>query len=291
MELDFTKFKRGNAISSYRVHYGIYLKEGKGREPSLKSLRTNDKYKADFGSGYCFSGLGSKFKSFVRNNGVLANRVIYKINYRWQKYSVDYLTDPEKIRWIELCKEHYLMPKSISTKDKSLIKDGIYRFNPYGMTLEHIYARLIAARCMQENTTLIRATIYLHDTKGVDFYLAYLASHYFCNANSGHSVFPVAQKYMIDSSEKYFDKTKISIVHAIRLKLFLSDNAGKKFYTHGNGKGIYEELDWKRSHGYTLHSVLEYYKPDTKLGNKLSAGILLKDLDTIKILEGKVVEA
>lgn len=161
----------------------------------------------------CFAEL---FRTDTTRNTLVNHRNLNRIAFVLTKSRVEkFLTKDQEHRWVELCKEHRLLPhyiKKVHVDNRVYVID-ITRAN---MTLSLLYIYLSNLRDMQEHPVTVRMTLRAVDNHNVNFFVAYSMGTKLAGGGN-HNYFLIYHKY----GEKKDAESRIPLHCIIGLKKFL----------------------------------------------------------------------
>ncbi len=207
------------------VTYGLYTANDL-KPPDIPKLTKAKKYKG-YKDAACFYAL---MDALCVERKVGFNRIHYDISIcadtdsGKQSSLGSNITIEEAKRWLQLLKEHKIIPKYVDenvlhdpgdpcNKQKDFVchdcKDGKYKIvgtivlELDGLSPAQLYMYLSSMRDMVEYGKAVKWVIYLVDKCGIDFYAAYAFSCKICSVGGGHHFINLYRGYGSDVANSY----------------------------------------------------------------------------------------
>lgn len=202
--IDISMVKLGiQQVPVYKVLYKFHKKE---KPPDFSITPYNILKRC---GNACYSGVFNNFKDGKVANGDDYITSLFLTKVTTGKNNVTFSEEHAR-RWIELCTKYKLLPPSflanysvercicrIRGKDEEYLR-SISTMYIDGVLQPTMYMWLDNFRHIAEDQGLVMATIYLHDTVGIDFYEAYVLASYDNISNSGHHSLVVSRNSLYD---------------------------------------------------------------------------------------------
>ncbi len=192
------------------VTYGLYTANDL-TPPDIPKLRKSGEGKL-YDRAACFYSLMSDLNI---KRKIPFNRIYYDISMRTNstrnaspygshvakyEYSPDITLEQAK-RWLQLLKEHKIIPKYVDEnvlhepKDPAVQVAGTVVINLDGLSPAQLYMYLSSIRDLHEYSKVVKWVLYLVGECGVDFYAAYTFGCKICSAGGGHHFIALYGRY------------------------------------------------------------------------------------------------
>lgn len=202
------------------VTYGLYTADDL-KPPDIQELTKAKKYKG-YKDAACFYAL---MDALGEERKIRFNRIHYSVsicvddtNRNASPYDKQSLTGPsitveEAKRWLQLLKEHRIIPEYV---DENVLHDpedrkskivGTIVIELDGLSPAQLYMYLSSMRDMVEYGKAVKWVIYLVDNCGIDFYAAYAFSCKICSVGGGHHFINLHRAYGSSGNNLYQSMT------------------------------------------------------------------------------------
>lgn len=177
----------------HKIDYSVYV----GTSASMSAYHTAKEHKEIVDTA-CFGSLSPHahmetcpFKTSV----FIVYEAVQETDKPTKSYPV--LTDSEGRAWTELCRRNKLLPRTARWLAGSRENPGrqkiILNLSTTYMSLAYFY--LTMCRYFREDPGIVRATVYLVNTKKIDPFIALVIAHQVCTDYASHSVLPCVRGY------------------------------------------------------------------------------------------------
>jgi len=232
--------------SNYKVQYFTYYDHRTRKRKSIYIPKEGLKeFKAKYNSNTaCFAGFRNELGSYSkvyndpynkadRTRMPMPNRVYYLLDPNPGGYPKPTLT--EKYAWLRLCKEYKLLPEYVVP---STVRKGCVVFDISETSPSLLYTYLSMMRAIVEYPAFVKATVYLVNKLGMNFYAAFVYASILYVTNSGHHIINPYRAYYNVPRDKILSQNDMEIHWMRNLRLYV-DNPSKydkrDIYKVGNG--------------------------------------------------------
>jgi len=186
----------------------------------------------------CFASLLGEIKQYKKANQEI-NRIIYFIRDGSYK---DKLDDQEKLDWITIAKQNWILPEYV-TNEMVLSGRPVIKLVDISPSLLYVY--LSALRVIQENQSFVRAMLYLVAVYRMNFSAAWALASRLVITNSWHNIIELGRSYGQKSTNDINDIT-------VPLHLII----GMHRYLKEPTKYDKRDLISKNSYPYKVHNTI-----------------------------------
>ena len=144
------------------------------------------------------------------------NRMLYKIVLR---KAVDKET---RIEWVNLCREHKLLPNYIE-KENAISGRLVIYLDDKNLNPSLLYIYLSVFRCLFEDTSFVKAVLALVNKHKVNFFVAWTFASAFHIHNGGHSIIGMGRSYCKPKSLKDAMEKTVPLSYMIGLSTYIAN--------------------------------------------------------------------